>query len=344
MNTFFYEDGLENLYNDRGEKVYDPMEGVLTDVSDPNIVLEKITSKENYLSVKRPEKIVEEILIEKQPKAEKPKSASSYNNYSDFTRETFIDRMLEQPLERGLVSKVAKDLNINYRTVLRWWHHYNETEEIAYKKSELNSGLKSSFTAAHNEYINKLLDDDPQLFSDSIIESLTKKFEDFTISKSQFNNHLKNTMLITIKKPIFEAEVRNSAENLQTRYEWFMKWKDSDLDYTKNCVFIDEAGFHINMRNNWARSKSGSSAIVKQAKTRSPSHAVIGAIHSSTIMQVVMRKPPPRKETEAAKKRRKANSGKKRVASEIDRVDATNEDDDTSSKPAAKGTTTAHFI
>ncbi|KAG1151944.1 hypothetical protein G6F36_014640 [Rhizopus arrhizus] len=151
-------------------------------------------------------------------------------------------------------------------------------------------------------------------------------------------------MLITIKKPIFEAEVRNSAENLQTRYEWFMKWKDSDLDYTKNCVFIDEAGFHINMRNNWARSKSGSSAIVKQAKTRSPSHAVIGAIHSSTIMQVVMRKPPPRKETEAAKKRRKANSGKKRVASEIDRVDATNEDDDTSSKPAAKGTTTAHFI
>lgn len=39
--------------------------------------------------------------------------------------------------------------------------HYNKTEEIAYKKSELNSGSKSSFTAAHNEYISKLLDDIP---------------------------------------------------------------------------------------------------------------------------------------------------------------------------------------
>lgn len=73
-------------------------------------------------------------------------------------------------------------------------------------------------------------------------------------------------MLITVKKPTFEAEVRNSEANLQTRFEWFMKWKDTDLDYTNNCVFIDEAGFNINMRNNWARSASGTSAIVKNAK------------------------------------------------------------------------------
>ncbi|KAG1132808.1 hypothetical protein G6F60_006217 [Rhizopus arrhizus] len=34
---------------------------------------------------------------------------------------------------------------------------------------------------------------------------------------------------------------RNSDNNLQTRYEWFMQWKGSDLGYTKNCVFIDKA-------------------------------------------------------------------------------------------------------
>ncbi|KAG1125828.1 hypothetical protein G6F42_008355 [Rhizopus arrhizus] len=33
---------------------------------------------------------------------------------------------------------------------------------------------------------------------------------------------------------------RNSDNNLQTRYEWIIKWKGSDLDYAKNCVFIDE--------------------------------------------------------------------------------------------------------
>lgn len=64
---------------------------------------------------------------------------------------------------------------------------------------------------------------------------------DFVISKPQLNHHLKNNMLISVKKPNFEPEARNSEETLQTRYELFMKWKDSDLDYTKNCIFIDEA-------------------------------------------------------------------------------------------------------
>ncbi|ORE01002.1 hypothetical protein BCV72DRAFT_253335 [Rhizopus microsporus var. microsporus] len=198
------------------------MEDVLTHVDDPNIVRETMTSRQTYLSVKRPEKIP---------------SVKLCNNYSDFTRETFIYRMLESPQARGIVAKVAKDLNINYCTA---------TEEVAYKKFEENNGPKCSFTTEHNEYIKEQLDNDPQLYSDDIINSLTKRFEVFTISKSQLNNHLRNIMLITVKKPMFEPEIRNPVGNLQTRFEWFMEWKDSDLDF----IFIDEAGFHINMRNN----------------------------------------------------------------------------------------------
>ena len=89
------------------------------------------------------------------------------------------------------------------------------------------------------------------------MKSLTEQFEGFTISKSQLNNHLRNTMLITIKKPLFEPEIRNLPGNMQIRFEWFMEWNDPNLDFTTNCVFIDEAGFHINMRNNWVRSKKG---------------------------------------------------------------------------------------
>lgn len=74
-------------------------------------------------------------------------------------------------------------------------------------------------------------------------------------------------------------------------------WKDSNLDLTKNC---------INMRNNWARSKSGSSAIVKQPKTGAQSHTIIGAIHSSSVAHVVIRKSPPRKETQVAKEKEKS--------------------------------------
>jgi hypothetical protein len=90
------------------------MEDVLTHVNDPNIVLETITSRQTYLSSKRPEKIAEESSVKKQSKHSKLKPlVKLYNNYGDFTRGTFIDRMLENPQERGLVVKVAKDLNDN---------------------------------------------------------------------------------------------------------------------------------------------------------------------------------------------------------------------------------------
>ena len=55
-STFFYEDEHNNAYNKDGERVFDPMEGVLTEISDPNIVLETITSQMSYLSLKPAEK------------------------------------------------------------------------------------------------------------------------------------------------------------------------------------------------------------------------------------------------------------------------------------------------
>ncbi|PHZ13710.1 uncharacterized protein RHIMIDRAFT_123799 [Rhizopus microsporus ATCC 52813] len=52
----------KTFFNEEGEKVYDPMEDVLTHVDDPNIVRETMTSRQTYLSVKRPEKIVRRLL------------------------------------------------------------------------------------------------------------------------------------------------------------------------------------------------------------------------------------------------------------------------------------------
>lgn len=184
-----------------------------------------------------------------------------YNDYSDRERERFIDRMIEVPEERGNITMFARELAIDPRTAERWWKSYKKTGEVPYKKSKINSGPKISITAKHEEYIERLIDQDPQLFAEDIIEDLAKQFEDFSISKSRLNHYLKNNMQITIKKPTFEAEIRNSVNNLNTRFEWFMKRKDTNLDYTKNCVFIDEAGFNINMRNNWARSASGTPAV-----------------------------------------------------------------------------------
>lgn len=55
-NIFFYKDGHENVYKEEGEKVVDLMEGVLTEISDSNVVLKTITSQTSYLSLKPEEK------------------------------------------------------------------------------------------------------------------------------------------------------------------------------------------------------------------------------------------------------------------------------------------------
>lgn len=48
-NTFFYEDGQENVYKEQGIKVFDPMEDVLMQITDPNVVLETIDTQSSYL-------------------------------------------------------------------------------------------------------------------------------------------------------------------------------------------------------------------------------------------------------------------------------------------------------
>jgi hypothetical protein len=55
-NAFFYEDEHDNVYNKDGERVFNPMEDVLIEISDPNVVLETITSQKSYLSLKPAEK------------------------------------------------------------------------------------------------------------------------------------------------------------------------------------------------------------------------------------------------------------------------------------------------
>ena len=53
---FFYKDEHDNVYNEEGKRVFDPMEGVLTDISDPSVVLETIASQKSFLILKPAEK------------------------------------------------------------------------------------------------------------------------------------------------------------------------------------------------------------------------------------------------------------------------------------------------
>lgn len=84
-----------------------------TEVSDPNVALETITSQKFYLSLKSAEKEAPaNNTMKKVVELTKPIGTDVYKDYNDQTR----DRMIEGPMERGKVT-------------LRWSKYYEETGE-----------------------------------------------------------------------------------------------------------------------------------------------------------------------------------------------------------------------
>ncbi|SAL97836.1 hypothetical protein [Absidia glauca] len=51
---------------------------------------------------------------------------------------------------------------------------------------------------------------------------------------------------------------RISEDTIEKRYVWAMKWANSDMNYTRNCGFIDEAGFNVNLRRSMDRVQQSS--------------------------------------------------------------------------------------
>jgi hypothetical protein len=163
-NIFFYEYGQENVYNEQGIKVLDPMEDVLTQITDPNIVLETITLQNSYLETR---KSIEEKIV-KESNDIKLK-AVTYNKYSNKIRWVFIDRMLESAEEKGRIVKFAKELGIEPRAARRWWERYQKHIKCHINFQKRMPSCTSSFTYKHEAYIRNLLDEDPQLYIEDII-------------------------------------------------------------------------------------------------------------------------------------------------------------------------------
>lgn len=203
------------------------------------------------------------------------------------------------------------------------------------QKPTRNPGRPNNFTEEHKAHVLDIVDGDPQVTVCDVVESLTKSFGDFSLKKPAIHNHMNETCNLSVKKPHSESEKRNSPENLHERHKWFVKCKDSDADFTKNCIFIDESGFYINMRKNYAWSRKSERAVVKRPQSKAASHTIIGAISTKGGIHIALRKPipPPAKDT---KQRARDNKGKKRAVTAVEE-EADTTTSDYSQKPPPKG-------
>ncbi|KAG0767881.1 hypothetical protein G6F18_003787 [Rhizopus arrhizus] len=67
----------------------------------------------------------------------------------------------------------------------------------------------------------------------------------------------------------------------------------TDLDFTRNCVFLDESAFHINLKRSMAWSKKGTAAVVTVPKTRATTTTILGAISAEGLIKCSLKLPQP---------------------------------------------------
>lgn len=90
---------------------------------------------------------------------------------------------------------------------------------------------------------------------------MTAAFEGLDIKKSRVHEFTKDECNLSLKVARLHPGPRNDENFLEKRLKWVQDWMNTDMDFTKNCVFIDESGFDINMRRSRAWSRKGTEAI-----------------------------------------------------------------------------------
>jgi hypothetical protein len=166
-------------------------------------------------------------------------------------------------------------------------------------------------------------------------EALSKNFEGFTISPRNLWRHLTEKCNFSLKQASKYNADRNSERTLLLRAEIVSKWKEVGVDFQKNCVFIDEAGFHTQMMRSRAWSKKGDPANVEVHARRGANVTIVGCISPFGTINFSKVEPLQRADMEKLEEEFQEPKGKKRKGDTLE-----------SSKPKAlkKGTTAYHIV
>ncbi|KAG2190898.1 hypothetical protein INT47_003580 [Mucor saturninus] len=247
----YYEDGINAPVDEHGN------EAVEMDVDDEAFPLGNITNYNTYKN---------------EPKIE-------YNSYTDKDKARFFILIYDHGMNPSQAWKAHG--HISRSTAYRWYAEdqkmVNGEIEDDEEPSVKRKGRPKLLNEDHTEHLKQEFKDNPSVTIEQAQDSLVKAFSGLAVSQTTIYNYMTNDLALTFKKAHFHSKERNSPENIQTRYDWVVKWSQTDMDYMSNCVFIDESAFHINLKRTMAWSERGSRAEVIVPQTRAKTTTILGA-------------------------------------------------------------------
>jgi hypothetical protein len=142
-----------------------------------------------------------------------------------------------------------------------------------------NRGTKQKLFPQHTLFLIQYLDNNRSSTLGLTEETLLKNFPDLDdISIPSLWGRVTNECAFSLKRSSLYNEERDAEGIIRFRHEVVSKWKEIGVDFQKNCVFVDEAGFNTHMIRGRAWSKVGEPANVTVHKQSCANISIVGCI------------------------------------------------------------------
>ncbi|KAG1047050.1 hypothetical protein G6F43_010485 [Rhizopus delemar] len=257
------------------------------DESVPEPAVKKLLDLKSY-------QIYRQILAnEHYSKAEEQPIIVEIQNDLKQSRKKIVSKKLEERIEPTHPNKKAGSaVGIVERTAQNYVKTYKEDDE-----KRLPGGRKQRVSwerklqPHHTNFLCVFYEKNPQIVLWQARDALLEAFSEIqSITLSGLHRHLVLHASLTLKKLEAIVSSRNTLGNLQIRRNRVLEWKsDENMNWHKNCVFIDEAGFNMHIRRNFGRSKRGMPAKAVISANRSITVSIIGAICEKGVIDLTFR-------------------------------------------------------
>lgn len=204
------------------------------------------------------------------------------------------------------LSKAAKETGIAYDAAYKFNKQWKENEGTVLPGYKLASEVKPKrnnvkITDEQSKSIEDYVEAYPTCIVKDIMEQLSANFGDLSVNESTVYRHITKKLEFTLTRTQPRIAARNSEDTKEQRRQFVEYLGDSDIDFKRKCIFIDESGFKKNMVRPVGWSKKGTPAEV-EVQPEGINLSILGcmSVHGLIALSQQVPKPNGRKKQKVA--------------------------------------------
>lgn len=102
----------------------------------------------------------------------------------------------------------------------------------------------AKLTEKQTQFLIILVDHNPCITVSMAREQLCNMVQGLSISESGLRKHMKEEIRLSLENSSIYTMDRDVTRTIELRYKIMTEWRVAGVDFQKNCMFIDEAGFN----------------------------------------------------------------------------------------------------